>query len=146
MHDVFLTFDTEDFISKNSVQILRSILEGLRKYDLKAIFFITGHMAEKLEDFDEVVELLSEHEIGYHSSSHSVHPTIFEYTDLADYNEAFRISLERETAHINPLTGEIEGKGGIFSLRTLFHKKQIRLFRSAAKATAGSPAPPESNS
>lgn len=130
MHNVILTFDTEDFISENSVWILRRVLEELKKHDLEAIFFITGHMAEKLQDFNEVVDLLNEHEIGYHSSSHSVHPAIYEFTDLADYEEAYNISLQRETAHINPATGEIEGKGGIFTLKELFHKKQIKLFRA----------------
>lgn len=82
-------------------------------------------MAEKLENFPNIVQLLNEHEIGYHSSSHSVRPTIFEFTDIQDYEKAYQISLERETSHINPLTGKIEGKGGIHSVKNLFPKKQI---------------------
>jgi peptidoglycan/xylan/chitin deacetylase (PgdA/CDA1 family) len=127
---LYLTFDTEDFISENSVWVLYWILERLKKHDLEALFFITGHMAEKLENFPAIVDLLGEHQIGYHSSSHSVHPTIFEFTDVEDYEQAYRISLERETAHINPLTGEIEGKGGILAVRSLFRKKQVVSFRA----------------
>ncbi len=74
-------------------------------------------MAEKLSDFPDTVELLSEHQIGYHSSSHSIHPTLFEFTDVESYEEAYQTSLIRETAHINPLTGEIEGSGGIQALQ-----------------------------
>jgi hypothetical protein len=74
--------------------------------------------------------MLAEHEIGYHSSSHSVRPAIFEYTDVPDYQEAIQVSLERETSRINPLTGQIEGRGGLWSLRELFPDKKILSFRS----------------
>jgi peptidoglycan/xylan/chitin deacetylase (PgdA/CDA1 family) len=125
-----LTFDTEDFISENSVPGLHKLLELLKKHELPGLFFITGHMAEKLENFPETVNLLSEHGIGYHSSSHSVHPTIFEFTDVKSYEEAYQNSLARETSHINPLTGAIEGSGGIHALKALFPKKQIVSFRA----------------
>jgi len=130
MHKVFLTFDTEDFTNTNSITALRIVLEMLDKYNFKTIFFITGHMAEKLEKFPNIVQLLNEHEIGYHSSSHSVRPAIFEFTDIEDYEKAYQISLERETSHINPLTGKIEGKGGIYSVKNLFPKKQIIAYRA----------------
>lgn len=130
MHKLFLTFDTEDFISENSILSLQKTLESLRKHDLTAIFFITGHVAELLQNFPSIVDLLGEFKIGYHSSSHSVHPTIFEYTDIEDYKEACRVSLERETSHINPLTGETEGRGGIYVLNKLFPSKRIEVYRA----------------
>ena len=130
MHSFFLTFDTEDFISENSIPGLHNILELLKKHELTGLFFITGHMAEKLSRFPDTVNLLNEHQIGYHSSSHSVHPTLFEFTDVESYKEAYQTSIIRETAHINPLTGEIEGSGGIHALQKLFPKKQIVAFRA----------------
>lgn len=130
MRKLFLTFDVEDFVSRNSVQALQRVLEALRNHNLRALFFITGHMSEKLRNFPHVVDMLSEHEIGYHSSGHSVHPTIFEFTDVENYRKAYEISLKRETSHINPLTGEIEGKGGIDALKELFPNKQITAFRA----------------
>ena len=102
----------------------------LEKYNLTGLFFITGHMAEKLQHFPLILDLLRTHEIGYHSSSHSVRPTIFEFTDIDDYKEAYRISLERETAHINPLSGRVERRGGINSLRDLFPAKKIAAYRA----------------
>jgi peptidoglycan/xylan/chitin deacetylase (PgdA/CDA1 family) len=117
-------------MSENSIPALHKILENLKKRDLKALFFITGHMAEKLYNFPIIVDLLNEHQIGYHTSSHSVHPTIFEFTDVKNYEEAYKTSLQRETAHINPLTGEVEGQGGIHALRNLFPTKQIVAFRA----------------
>jgi hypothetical protein len=106
------------------------LLEQLKKYELKALFFVTGHMAERLQLHPEILEPLEEHEIGYHSSSHSVHPTIFEFTDVPSYEEAYQRSTFRETSHVNPLTGKIEGTGGIFVLRKLFPSKQIIAFRA----------------
>ena len=127
---LYLTFDTEDFISRNTIPVLQKILESLEKYDMKGLFFITGYVAEKLQDFPEVVDLLKRHEIGYHSSSHSVHPTIYEFTDIEDYSKAYDVSIQRETAHINPLSGDIEGKGGISVLKNLFPNKRIIAFRA----------------
>jgi peptidoglycan/xylan/chitin deacetylase (PgdA/CDA1 family) len=130
LNSIFLTFDTEDFISENSVPGLHKLLEHLKKHELQGLFFITGNMAEKLSNFPGTVELLNGHQIGYHSSSHSIHPTLFEFTDVKSYEEAYRTSLIRETAHINPYTGEIEGSGGILALQALFPKKQIVAFRA----------------
>lgn len=128
--EIFLTFDCEDFINERSISALNQILMLLHKYNLKGLFFITGHMAEKITYFPEILELLEDEEIGYHSSGHSVRPTILEYTDLADYEMAFRISMERETKHINPLTGELEEKGGITLLNKLFPSKKVVSFRA----------------
>jgi hypothetical protein len=130
LHSFFLTFDTEDFISENSVSGLNSILDLLKKHELTGLFFITGSMAEKLSNFPVTVDLLNKHQIGYHSSGHSIHPTIFEFTDVECYDDAYRTSIIRETSHINPFTGETEGFGGIHALRDLFPKKQIISFRA----------------
>lgn len=130
MGQVLLTFDTEDFISENSISFLHSLLLCLNKYDFKALFFVTGHMAERLQDYPEITSLLREHEVGYHSSSHSVHPTIFEFTDVERYKDAYDAALVRENSHINPLNGQIEGKGGIFSVRSLCSNKEIVAFRA----------------
>jgi peptidoglycan/xylan/chitin deacetylase (PgdA/CDA1 family) len=130
LHKLFLTFDVEDFINDRSLDALERILSILKARRKNALFFITGHMAEKLIRFPKIVELLGEHEIGYHSTSHSVHPTIIEYTDVQSYDEAYEKSLARETAHINPLSGTAEGKGGIESLKELFPDKSIGSFRA----------------
>jgi peptidoglycan/xylan/chitin deacetylase (PgdA/CDA1 family) len=105
-------------------------LELLKKHELIGLFFITGSMAEKLSNFPETIELLCEHQIGYHSSSHSIHPALFEFTDVESYEVAYQTSLVRETAHINALTGEIEGSGGLHALQALFPKKKIVAFRA----------------
>ena len=127
---VLLTFDCEDFINDRSLLALQRILETLNRENLTGLFFLTGHMAEKISGFPKILELLEAEEIGYHSSSHSVRPTILEYTDIKDYELARQISMERETNHINPITGEPEGKGGIILLRKLFPSKEIISYRA----------------
>lgn len=130
LRKIYFTFDVEDFTNERAFIALQATIELLNKYGFKGIFFITGHFAEKLQNYPKIIELLEEHEIGYHSSSHSVHPTIFEFTDIENYKEAYEISLKRETSYINPLTGEIEGKGGILTLQKLFPSKKIESFRA----------------
>ena len=40
MYKLLLTFDIEDFITANAIDALRIVLEMLKKYRLRAIFFI----------------------------------------------------------------------------------------------------------
>src|SRR5512136_2237035 len=113
MTQVFLTFDIEDFINNRSTSILERVLEILEDEELKGLFFITGHMADKLINYPEIVTSLRDHEIGYHSTGHSVRPLISEFTDVENYHEAMQIALTRETSHVSPITGEISGSGGL---------------------------------
>ncbi len=130
LHKLYLTFDVEDFINDRSLDGLERILRLLKKRRQKGLFFITGHMAEELSRRPEIVDLLGEHEVGYHSTSHSVHPTIFEYTDVESYPEAYETSLKREVAHVNPVSGMVQGRGGIESLKELFPNRSIESFRA----------------
>jgi peptidoglycan/xylan/chitin deacetylase (PgdA/CDA1 family) len=110
--------------------ILQRVLQILEKHRLRAMFFITGSVAKELKRFPTVVELLGKHEIGYHSSTHSVKPRIFEYTDIEDYNRAVEISKERETSTIDVETGDITGEGGINLLRRVFPRANVTSFRA----------------
>ena len=87
-------------------------------------------MAERLKFHPEIVDLLGQHEIGYHSSGHSVHPTLFEFTDVESYEEAYQTSKIRETSYINPLTGEVEGRGGILTVQQLSKSAPVTSFRA----------------
>lgn len=135
-NEVLLTFDVEglppkeDIFDTTALLCLNMTLDILESTDFKGIFFITASAAEQIRKYPELVKRLSGHVIGYHSSSHSVKPRIIEYTDVPSYDEAFAISLQRETSHINPETGQIEGKGGILALRETFPKNDITCFRA----------------
>lgn len=134
-NQVLLTFDVEglpprqDFFDNVSLTYVAKVLDLLEEKDLKGIFFITGAVAEKIRKYPDVVERLSYHEIGYHSSFHS-RPTIIEYTDVVSYEEAVSVSLRRETSYINPETGQIEREGGILALSETFPRNAIKCFRA----------------
>ena len=130
LHRLLLTFDVEDFINERSFEALHVIIELLKKYDLRALFFVTGHMAERLKLLPIIQRSLGIHEIGFHSSAHSVHPTIFEYCDIEEYDNAYSMSLRRETSRINPISGEIEGAGGLQTLKSLFSSNNIQAYRA----------------
>lgn len=53
---MLLTFDIEDFMNSNAIDALCIVLKMLDKYRLRAILFITGHMAEKLSNFPEILD------------------------------------------------------------------------------------------
>lgn len=127
---VLLTFDCEDFINDRGILALRWVLQCLSKYDLKGLFFITGLMAEKVSLYPDIVKLLSNHEIGYHSSAHSVRPTLVEYADVPSFEVARELTKKRETSHVNPMTGELEGKGGLLAVKGLFPNLAVKAFRA----------------
>jgi hypothetical protein len=127
---VFLTFDIEDFINDRSLLVLERILEILKDEDLRGLFFITGHMADKLKSHPEIVIRLRDHDIGYHSTGHSVRPLISEFTDVEDYREAVQIAFSRETSYVSPITGELFGSGGLVSLRSLFPQNSVISYRA----------------
>lgn len=136
LNQVLLTFDVEglppreDFFDNYSLMCVHKTLDLLEEKGLKGIFFLTGFGAEQIHEHQDLVERLTLHEIGYHSSSHSVKPGIIEHTDVPNYENAVAISLRRETSHVNPETGQMEGKGGILALRETFPKNDIVCFRA----------------
>jgi len=135
-NQVLLTFDVEglppkeDFFDNYSITCVHKTLDLLEEKGLKGIFFFTGLGAEQIRKYPDLVERLGCHDIGYHSSSHSVKPRIIEYTDVPSYEEAVAVSLKRETSHTNPETGQVEGRGGILALRETFPKNDIVCFRA----------------
>lgn len=127
---IFLTFDVEDYLSANKIEAFRRVLARMEHYGLKGLFFITGYVAEKLEDYPDIVESLGRHEVGFHSSSHSVHPTVYEFSDVKDFDVAVSESVARETCHVNPFSGKLEGKGGLCALQKLFPCKEVVAYRA----------------
>ncbi len=79
--EVALRLDTEDFLTPESDDALRAILDALESHDATATFPL---VARKLDTWrqrpggGELVARLSRHTVGYHSATHSLHPTIAE--------------------------------------------------------------------
>lgn len=99
MTDIIFSFDTEDFTSCSAADAILREAEILREEGVRGCFCMVGLLAEQLENWkrDDVLAALKHHEIATHSYGHTLHPTINEYTDIQDFDEARAEVLRQET-------------------------------------------------
>ena len=92
MTDVILSFDTEDYVNPCGADGILRVGRILRERGYKGCFNVVGWLAKALTAWgrQDVIEELRYHEVETHSLKHSYHPTICEYTDIADFDEAMR--------------------------------------------------------
>ena len=97
MTEVIFSFDTEDFTSNVSADAIVREAEILHSEGVRGGFCIVGLLADQLVKWGraDVRRALEGHDILSHSYGHSLHPTLCEYTDLEDYEEAAE-RLQRE--------------------------------------------------
>ncbi len=78
---IVLWFDTEDYILPQSDDAAKRIAAFLTQQGVRATFKVVGEKARVLERRNrrDVIGALSQHEIGFHSNTHSQHPTVAEY-------------------------------------------------------------------
>jgi peptidoglycan/xylan/chitin deacetylase (PgdA/CDA1 family) len=86
---VVLWFDTEDYILPQSDDAAKRVAEILSREGVHATFKVVGEKGRTLERRvrRDVIEALAQHEIGYHSNTHSQHPTVAEYESRLDWEE-----------------------------------------------------------
>jgi Polysaccharide deacetylase len=84
---IVLWFDTEDYILPQSDDAAKRIAAFLTQQGIRATFKVVGEKARVLERRNrrDVIGALAEHEIGYHSNTHSQHPTVAEYESTLDW-------------------------------------------------------------
>ena len=102
MTNVIFSFDTEDIINERGADGILRCARILREEGVRGCFNIIGLLPNALKKWgrDDIIRELEWHEIDFHSHSHSIHPTINEYTDKADYHEALNAFLRDESAGI----------------------------------------------
>lgn len=96
---VLLRFDTEDFLTAESDDAALYLAQTLRRRGLRATFPMTAWKVQALlsRGRRDVLAAIAEHAVGFHSTSHSLHPTIAEElarTPDADAEERFRLREE----------------------------------------------------
>lgn len=98
MTDIIFSFDTEDFTSSVAADAICREADILREEGVKGGFCIVGLLADQLKKWgrDDVVKSLEYHDVGSHSYGHTLHPTINEYTDLEDFDEAYDEFMRQE--------------------------------------------------
>lgn len=98
MTEFIFNFDTEDYINPHAADGILIVAEHLRKAGIKGCFQVVGRLVDALIQWGrtDIIEALKHHEINTHSLQHSLHPTISEYTDLADFEEAKKEFFKNE--------------------------------------------------
>jgi hypothetical protein len=95
---VFLWFDTEDYILPQSDDAAKRLAAFLTQQGIRATFKVVGEKARTLErrGRKDVIGALAQHEIGYHSNTHSQHPTVAEYEATLDWETGIEEFTRRE--------------------------------------------------
>lgn len=107
MTDIIFSFDTEDYVNPNAAEGILNAARLLREEGVCGCFNVVGLLAEALVEWgrqDIIDELRAHHEICLHSHRHSMHPTINEYSDLADPHAAIAAVIEDESRAIEKIT------------------------------------------
>ena len=92
-------FDTEDYTYDGSNDAIRDVAKLLTEEGVRGHFNIVGYLARFIQDkrrFD-VIDALKPHLVGSQTMYHSYHPNVVEMTDLADYDEAYRLAAVQES-------------------------------------------------
>jgi len=119
----FISFATEDFISPADDDIVLKIAEILKKNKIRGCFHIVGEKARVLRRrgrFD-VIQALKEHEIGYHSNFHSIHPVMSEYLENMDWDEGVARVIQEEAP-------------GIADIEDIFNRRPSYFVHTCGKA------------
>src|SRR5690349_10784614 len=95
---VTLWFDTEDYVLPQSDDAAKRVAEMLTRLGIKATFKVVGEKARVLEQRGrkDVIAALKQHEIGYHSNTHSQQPTIAVYLQHAGWEDGSAEFYRRE--------------------------------------------------
>ncbi|NUR57032.1 MAG: polysaccharide deacetylase family protein [Acidobacteria bacterium] len=95
---VTLWFDTEDYILPQDDDATKRLAGMLTRLGVRATFKIVGEKARVLEQRGrtDVIAALQQHDIGYHSNTHSQQPTIAVYLQHAGWDEGVAEFTRRE--------------------------------------------------
>ena len=96
--NVILWFDTEDYLLPADDDATRRLCELLTERGIRATFKLVGEKARVLErrGRQDVIAALKQHDIGYHTDFHSVHPTPTEYLAECGWLDGIAEFVRRE--------------------------------------------------
>jgi Polysaccharide deacetylase len=95
---IVIWFDTEDYILPPSDDAAKRLADFLTAEHVPATFKVVGEKARTLErrGRTDVIAALRKHDIGYHSNTHSQHPTPAEYESVLDWTNGVGEFTRRE--------------------------------------------------
>jgi len=108
---VYLWFDIEDYVTREADDSALIFLNVLRKYRVPVTCKLVAEEVRALMERGrtDVISAISECDVGYHSNTHSQHPTVWEYLAELDVTSGAREFFSREN-------------GGVRLLQEVFHK------------------------
>jgi peptidoglycan/xylan/chitin deacetylase (PgdA/CDA1 family) len=111
---VLLWFDTEDYILPQSDDAAKRLAVFLTQEGIPATFKVVGEKARVLQQRQrqDVITALAQHDIGYHSNTHSQHPTVAEYEANLDWDAGVEEFTRRE-------------RPGFDDVKTIFRKTPV---------------------
>ena len=97
---VYLWFDIEDYVTKESDGLVLKALEILRKYRIPVTCKVVAEKARTLlaNGRTDVIDAVSRCDVGYHTNTHSRHPTVYEYIAKKNVLEGAEDFYAREYA------------------------------------------------
>jgi len=108
---VYLWFDIEDYVTKEADDPTLIFLNILRKQKVPVTCKLVAEEVRALVERGrtDVLSAISECDVGYHSDTHSQHPTVWEYLAERDLSSGAKEFLSRE-------------EGGVQLIREVFHR------------------------
>ena len=105
---VTVVFDVEDYISPESDsvdEIPLWLAETMTEVGVTGPFFVIGEKARSLEKRgrQDVIEAMASHDIGSHTNLGSIHPTVTEILEYADWDQGVQTMLENESLGVEEL-------------------------------------------
>lgn len=105
---VTVVFDVEDYISpvSDSVdEIPKWLAETMTEVGVTGTFFVIGEKARSLEERGrrDVIEAMAAHDIGSHTNLGSIHPTVTEILEYAEWDQGVQLMLENESTGFEEL-------------------------------------------
>ncbi|MCC7495426.1 MAG: hypothetical protein IT204_23955 [Fimbriimonadaceae bacterium] len=97
---VCVWYDTEDFLTPSSDDSALRLAQLHSRLALPATFKVVGEKARRLlsRGRHDVLAALRQHDLGYHTDLHSVHPVIPEYCEPLPWEDGVRYLDQLETA------------------------------------------------
>jgi hypothetical protein len=104
MH-ISLLFDVEDVISPEADNVTRSAADIVADEGARATFCVVGERARQWDERGrpDVVQALSRHDVGSHTTGHSIHPTVLEYLAGKGWEDGVEEARRREQPGVEAL-------------------------------------------